>query len=89
MTMTTFHLVMCAVLLKGILGLPFASEEEANQFLGLKRQTPYLDYWQLTSSQNTLAEQVSETWTALKRSAQHYMDLRLFTFDTDYSQEPH
>ncbi|XP_062830945.1 uncharacterized protein C3orf85 homolog [Anolis carolinensis] len=87
MAMTIFHLVLCAVVLKGVLGLPFASEEEANQFLGLKRQAPYFDYLQLTSGQNTLAEKVSEAWTALKKSVQYYMSPELFPFDTNTAKK--
>nr|XP_060626634.1 uncharacterized protein C3orf85 homolog [Anolis sagrei ordinatus] len=87
MAMTIFHFVMCAVLLKGVLGLPFASEEEANQFLGLKRQTPSFDYLQLTSGQNNLADKVSEAWEALKKSAQYYLGSEWFQFDTDTAKK--
>ncbi|XP_077673279.1 uncharacterized protein C3orf85 homolog [Eretmochelys imbricata] len=71
--------------LKGVLGAPFVSEEPANEFIQLKRQTRYSqNYWDPSSSQNawgyTLAEQVSELWTALRTTTQHYMDLGSFAF---------
>ncbi|XP_053160803.1 uncharacterized protein C3orf85 homolog [Hemicordylus capensis] len=86
------HIALCAVLLTGVLGAPFASEEEANQFLRLKRQTPYShSYWDPSSSQNawgyTLAEQASESWTALRTTAQYYMDLGSFAFDADTARD--
>ncbi|KAL8190771.1 UNVERIFIED_CONTAM: hypothetical protein K2H54_060898 [Gekko kuhli] len=77
----------CAVLLtvSGVWGAPFASEEEADQFLRLKRQAPYSQsYWDPSRSQNawhfTVAEQVSETWTAMRTAAQYYMDLGSFVY---------
>ncbi|XP_074839620.1 uncharacterized protein C3orf85 homolog [Carettochelys insculpta] len=71
-----------------VLGAPFMSEDEANEFIRLKRQTPYSqNYWDPSNSQNawgyTLAEQVSESWTALRSTAQYYMDLGSFAFDPD------
>ncbi|PKU44897.1 hypothetical protein llap_4796 [Limosa lapponica baueri] len=71
---------------KGVLGAPFLTEESANQFIRLKRQIPYSqNYWDPSSSQNawgyTLAEQVTESWTSLRDTAQYYMDLGSFAFD--------
>ncbi|XP_072850038.2 uncharacterized protein C3orf85 homolog [Pogona vitticeps] len=87
MTTTMLQFTLCILLLTGALGLPFFSEEEANQFLSLKRQTPYLDYLQLTSSQSTLGEQVSEAWTTLKNTGQYYMDLGYSVFSTDTARD--
>lgn len=47
----------------GVWGAPFASEEEANQFLRLKRQVPYSQSpWEISNGQNawhfSVAEQV-------------------------------
>ncbi|XP_023798933.1 uncharacterized protein C3orf85-like [Cyanistes caeruleus] len=70
-----------------VLGAPFLTEESANQFIRLKRHILYSpSYWDSSSSQNTwgyrhVAEQVSESWAALKETAQYYMDLDPFAFD--------
>ncbi|XP_061484085.1 uncharacterized protein C3orf85 homolog isoform X2 [Rhineura floridana] len=87
MSASVLQVATCAVLLTGVWGLPFASEEEDNQFLRLKRQITYLDSWDPASSQNTwslnLVEQATEVWTSLRTTAQYYMDLGSFAFDTD------
>ncbi|XP_054241098.1 uncharacterized protein C3orf85 homolog [Indicator indicator] len=72
--------------LSGILGAPFLAEDPANQFIRLKRQIPYSqNYWDPSSSQNawghTVAEQFSESWTALRDTAQYYMDWSSLAFD--------
>ncbi|XP_039912445.1 uncharacterized protein C3orf85 homolog [Hirundo rustica] len=70
----------------GVLGAPFLAEESATQFIRLKRHIPYSpSYWDSSSSQNTwgntLAEQISESWAALRETAQYYMDLDPFAFN--------
>ncbi|XP_077198274.1 uncharacterized protein C3orf85 homolog [Paroedura picta] len=87
MSVPVLQVATCAALLtvSGVWGAPFASEEEANQFLRLKRQAPYYhSYWDPSGSQNawhfTVAEQASETWTALRTTAQYYMDLGSFVY---------
>ncbi|XP_062366839.1 uncharacterized protein C3orf85 homolog [Cinclus cinclus] len=69
-----------------VLGAPFRTEESPNQFIWLKRHIPYSpSYWDSSSSQNTwgytVAEQISETLTALRETAQYYMGLDPFAFD--------
>ncbi|EOA98020.1 hypothetical protein Anapl_14604 [Anas platyrhynchos] len=71
---------------EGVLGIPFLTEESANQFIRLKRHLPYSEnYWDTSSSQNTwgyaVIEQVSESWTALRDTAEYYMDMKSFAFD--------
>ncbi|TRZ11146.1 hypothetical protein HGM15179_015964, partial [Zosterops borbonicus] len=66
-----------------VLGAPFLTEESTNQFIRLKRHIPYSpSYWDSSSSQNswgyTLAEQISESWAALKETAKYYMNLDSF-----------
>ncbi|XP_035171013.1 uncharacterized protein C3orf85 homolog isoform X1 [Oxyura jamaicensis] len=90
MSLKMFHILMSSLLftasISGVLGIPFLTEESANQFIRLKRHLPYSEnYWDPSSSQNTwgytVIEQVSESWAALRETAQYYMDLRSFAFD--------
>nr|XP_023961859.1 uncharacterized protein C3orf85 homolog isoform X2 [Chrysemys picta bellii] len=86
MSLKMVQVAVSVLLLTGVLGAPFVSEEEANEFIRLKRQTPYSqNYWDPSNSQNawgySLAEQVSELWTALRTKSQYYMDLGSFAFD--------
>ncbi|XP_028582567.2 uncharacterized protein C3orf85 homolog [Podarcis muralis] len=91
MSASVLQVATCAVLLTGVWGLPFVSEEEANEFLGLRRQALFSGYWDPASPQNgwgmTVAEQASEYWTSLRTSAQYYMDLGSVTFDTDTARD--
>ncbi|XP_073184918.1 uncharacterized protein C3orf85 homolog [Lepidochelys kempii] len=85
MCLKMVQVAVSILLLTGVLGAPFVSEEAANEFIQLKRQTRYSqNYWDPSSSQNawgyTLAEQVSELWTALRTTNQYYMDLGSFAF---------
>ncbi|KYO22497.1 hypothetical protein Y1Q_0003057 [Alligator mississippiensis] len=87
-----FQVIVSLLLLSGVLGAPFLSEETANQFIRLKRQIPYShSYWDASSSENawgyTVAEQASESWTALRNTAQYYMDLGSFVFDSATAQD--
>ncbi|EMP37853.1 hypothetical protein UY3_04918 [Chelonia mydas] len=86
MCLKMVQVAVSILLLTGVLGAPFVSEEEANEFIQLKRQTRYSqNYWDPSSSQNawgyTLAKQLSELWTALRTTTQYYMDLGSFAFD--------
>uniref|UniRef100_A0A8C3RPR2 Uncharacterized protein n=1 Tax=Chelydra serpentina TaxID=8475 RepID=A0A8C3RPR2_CHESE len=86
MSLKMVQVAVSVLLLTGVLGAPFVSEEAANEFIRLKRQTPYFqNYWDPSNSQNawgyTVAEQVSESWTALRTTTQYYMDLGSFAFD--------
>uniref|UniRef100_A0A663E618 Uncharacterized protein n=1 Tax=Aquila chrysaetos chrysaetos TaxID=223781 RepID=A0A663E618_AQUCH len=90
MSLKMFQILVSALLftvsISGVLGAPFLTEESANQFIRLKRQIPYSqNYWDTSSSQYAWgyigAEQVSESWTALRDTAQYYMDLGSFAFD--------
>ncbi|XP_044298712.1 uncharacterized protein C3orf85 homolog [Varanus komodoensis] len=76
MSATVFRVAVCIALLTGVLGLPFAIKEEANQFLGLKRQTPSSKHWDPAISKDawdlTIPEMVKESWEAVKKSAQSY-----------------
>nr|XP_056714908.1 uncharacterized protein C3orf85 homolog [Euleptes europaea] len=94
MSASVLQVATCAMLLtvSGVWGAPFSSEEEANQFLQLKRRVPYsLSYWDPSSSQNawsfTVAEKASETWTALRTTAQYYMDLGSYAFYPDTARD--
>ncbi|KAM6141013.1 uncharacterized protein C3orf85 homolog [Pterocles gutturalis] len=90
-----FQILVSALLftasISGVLGAPFLTEESANQFIRLKRQIPYSQYWDPSSSQNgwgyTVAEQVSESWTALRDTAQYYVDLGSFAFDPSVASD--
>ncbi|XP_074803219.1 uncharacterized protein C3orf85 homolog [Natator depressus] len=92
MCLKMVQVAVSILLLTGVLGAPFVSEEEANEFMQLKRQTRYSqNYWDPSSSQNawgyTLAEQVSELWTALRTTTQYYMDWGSFAFDPATAQD--
>ncbi|XP_075623805.1 uncharacterized protein C3orf85 homolog isoform X2 [Balearica regulorum gibbericeps] len=87
-----FQILVSALLFTGVFGAPFLTEESANQFIRLKRQIPYSqNYWDPSSSHNawgyTVAEQVSESWTALRDTAQYYMDLGSFAFDPSIASD--
>ncbi|XP_052561314.1 uncharacterized protein C3orf85 homolog [Tympanuchus pallidicinctus] len=96
MSLKMFQILVSALLLtvtiSGALGIPFLTEESANQFIRLKRQIPYShSYWDPSSSQNTwgyvVAEQISESWTALRDTAQYYMDLGSYSFDSSIASD--
>ncbi|XP_057553674.1 uncharacterized protein C3orf85 homolog [Hippopotamus amphibius kiboko] len=84
------QVVLCSTLLIGTLGAPFLLEDPANQFLRLKRHIYLQDYWDPDLSPNTwgntLADQARETWTALKATAQYYLNVNGFTLDTSTAQ---
>ncbi|XP_039573684.1 LOW QUALITY PROTEIN: uncharacterized protein C3orf85 homolog [Passer montanus] len=90
MSLKMFQILVSALLftasVSSVLGAPFLAEESANQFMRLKRHIPYSpSYWDSGSSQNTwaytVAQQISESWAALRETAQYYMDLDPFAFD--------
>nr|XP_030142633.3 uncharacterized protein C3orf85 homolog [Taeniopygia guttata] len=90
MSLKMFQILVSALLftasVSSVLGAPFLTEEPANQFMRLKRHIPYSpSYWDSSSSQktwaHTVAEQISESWAALRETAQYYMDLDPFAFD--------
>ncbi|XP_051464436.1 uncharacterized protein C3orf85 homolog [Apus apus] len=96
MSLNMFQILVSALLftasISGVLGAPLLAEESANQFLRLKRQIPYSQtYWDPSSSQNawryTLAKQVGESWTALRDTAQYYMDLGSFAFEPSVASD--
>ncbi|XP_066889612.1 uncharacterized protein C3orf85 homolog [Kogia breviceps] len=74
----------------GALGAPFLLEDPSNQFLHLKRHIYLQDYWNPDHSPNTwgntLADQAHETWTALKTTAQYYLNVNTFTLDMSTAQ---
>ncbi|XP_048961429.1 uncharacterized protein C3orf85 homolog isoform X1 [Canis lupus dingo] len=76
--------------LYGALGAPFLSEDPANQFLHLKRHIYLQNYWDPDHNPNmwgnTLADQVHETWTALKTTAEYYLNMNSFTLDVSTAQ---
>ncbi|XP_045641589.1 uncharacterized protein C3orf85 homolog [Ursus americanus] len=84
------QVALCSTLLIGALGAPFLLEDPANQFLHLKRHMYLQDYWDPNQNPNmwgnTLADQVRETWTALKTTAQYYLNVNAFTSDTPPAQ---
>ncbi|KAM6161928.1 uncharacterized protein C3orf85 homolog [Erethizon dorsatum] len=84
------QIVLCSTLLIEALGAPFFLEDPENQFLRLKRHVYLQNYWDPGHSSNgwgvTLADQVRETWISLKRTAQHYLDMTTFGFDTSAAQ---
>ncbi|XP_067402318.1 uncharacterized protein C3orf85 homolog [Emydura macquarii macquarii] len=78
MSLKMVQVALSVLLLTGVLGAPFLSEEEANEFIRLKRQTLYSqNFWDPSNSQNAwgyaVAEQVSESWTFLRTTAQYYV----------------
>ncbi|XP_065532056.1 uncharacterized protein C3orf85 homolog isoform X2 [Lathamus discolor] len=86
MSLKMSQILVSALLLTGVLGAPFLTEESANQFIRLKRQILFSqNYWDPSSSQDawgyTVAEQVSKSWRALRDTAQYYMGLVPFAFD--------
>lgn len=90
MSLKMFQILVSALLftasVSSVLGAPFLTEESANQFIRLKRHIPYSpSYWDSSSSQNTwghaVAEQISESWAAVRETAQYYMDLDPFAFN--------
>ncbi|XP_066033436.1 uncharacterized protein C3orf85 homolog [Chamaea fasciata] len=90
MSLKMFQILVSTLLftasVSSVLGAPFLTEESANQFIRLKRHIPYSpSHWDSSSSQNTwgytLAEQISESWAALRETAQYYMDLDSFAFN--------
>ncbi|XP_062982913.1 uncharacterized protein C3orf85 homolog [Elgaria multicarinata webbii] len=91
MATTMLGVAMCAVLLTGVLGRPFVSENEANQFLGLKRQTPLFNIGTPTISQfrwgTALADKAGKTWEALKKSGQYYLDFGSYAFHDDKARD--
>ncbi|XP_043846367.1 uncharacterized protein C3orf85 homolog [Dromiciops gliroides] len=82
--------VLHSVLIAGVMGAPFLSDDSANQFLRLKRQIFSQDDWDPDHSENgwgyTLAEQASESWTDLRTTAQYYMDLGSYVFHPSTAQ---
>ncbi|XP_032536487.1 uncharacterized protein C3orf85 homolog [Chiroxiphia lanceolata] len=91
MSLKMFQILVSALLFTGVLGAPFLTEESANQFIRLKRHIPYSQSsWDPSSSQNswayTVAEQISESWAALRDTAQYYMDLNPLAFNPSISK---
>ncbi|XP_059021230.1 uncharacterized protein C3orf85 homolog [Mustela lutreola] len=84
------QVALCSTLLLGALGAPFLLEDPANQFLHLKRHIYLQDYWDPDRNPNTwgnmLADQVHETWTTLKTTAQYYLNVNTFTSDISTTQ---
>lgn len=84
------QVALCSTLLIGALGAPFLLEDPANQFLHLKRHIYLQDYWEPAHNpnlwENTLADQACETWTALKTTAQYYLNMNTFTTDMPTAQ---
>ncbi|XP_044143959.1 uncharacterized protein C3orf85 homolog [Bufo gargarizans] len=72
-------LLQISLLLQGILGASFFSDEATNQFLRLKRQAFSRHFWEpapLESSwASTITDQVSETWRSLVNSIQYYLNM--------------
>ncbi|XP_027600054.1 uncharacterized protein C3orf85 homolog [Pipra filicauda] len=96
MSLKMFQILVSALLftasVSGVLGSPFLTEESANQFIRLKRHIPYSQSsWDPSSSQNswayTVAEQISESWAALRDTAQYYMDLNPLAFNPSISND--
>ncbi|XP_026519768.1 uncharacterized protein C3orf85 homolog [Notechis scutatus] len=70
MSIIMLHATTCVVLLTVAWGLPFVSQDEDNEFLGLKR-LPYPANWHAV----TVSEQMNEYWSLLQRSSQYSMDM--------------
>ncbi|XP_075051665.1 uncharacterized protein C3orf85 homolog [Mixophyes fleayi] len=72
-------LVHLFLLIQGILGAPFFSEEATNQFLRLKRQAFSRHFWEPDPSANswgsTITEEASDTWRSLINSVHYYLNL--------------
>ncbi|XP_061103835.1 uncharacterized protein C3orf85-like [Conger conger] len=85
--------ILLLTLLNGIYTAPVMKEEEAKQFIRLKRQAQYpgTGYWDPYHSQNqwgyTIQEQANEYWTMLRADAQYYMDMGNLMFDRAVATE--
>ncbi|XP_045042005.1 uncharacterized protein C3orf85 homolog [Desmodus rotundus] len=90
MTYKMIQVALCSTLLIGALGAPFLLEDPANQFLHFKRHIYLQDYWDPDHSpnmwENTLADQVYEAWTALRTTAQYYLNGNSFSSDMSTAQ---
>uniref|UniRef100_A0A8C8DWK3 Uncharacterized protein n=1 Tax=Oryzias sinensis TaxID=183150 RepID=A0A8C8DWK3_9TELE len=80
--------VILLAVLSGVFAAPVMKEQEAKQFIRLKRQA---GYWDPYHSQNqwgfTIQEQANEYWTALRTGAQYYMDMANMMFDPSVADE--
>ncbi|XP_027739046.1 uncharacterized protein C3orf85 homolog isoform X1 [Empidonax traillii] len=94
MSLKMFQILVSALLftasVSGVLGAPFLTEESANQFIRLKRHILYpQSSWDPSSSQNSwahsVAEQISQSWAALRDTAKYYMDLDPQSFNPSIS----
>ncbi|XP_066555058.1 uncharacterized protein C3orf85 [Amia ocellicauda] len=87
------QVVLLAGLLCGVSSAPFMKEEDANQFIRLKRQAQYSQdgYWDPYHAHNqwgyTVQEQATEYWTSLRTNAQYYMDMGYMMFDPSVAIE--
>ncbi|XP_056416628.1 uncharacterized protein C3orf85 homolog isoform X2 [Hyla sarda] len=74
-------LLQICLLMQGILGASFFTEEATNQFLRLKRQAFSRHFWEPAHSErswaSTITDQASETWQSLVNSVQYYANLEL------------
>ncbi|KAM3933193.1 uncharacterized protein C3orf85 homolog [Leptodactylus fuscus] len=73
-------LLLITLLIQGLLGASFFSEEATNQFLRLKRQAFSRHFWEPAPSESswtsTITDQASETWRSLVNTVQYYLNLQ-------------
>ncbi|XP_068121597.1 uncharacterized protein C3orf85 homolog [Hyperolius riggenbachi] len=67
------------ILIQGILGAAFFTEEATNQFLKLKRQAFSKHFWEPnpieSSWSSQIAEMASDTWKSMMDAAHYYLNM--------------
>ncbi|KAG7484323.1 hypothetical protein MATL_G00048030 [Megalops atlanticus] len=87
------RVALLLTLLSGVFTAPLMNEQEAKQFIRLKRQAQYPDtgYWDPYHAHNqwgyTRQEQANEYWTMLRANAQYYIDMSSLMFDRSVANE--
>ncbi|XP_069827602.1 uncharacterized protein C3orf85 homolog [Dendropsophus ebraccatus] len=73
-------LLQVSLLMQGILGASFFSEETTNQFLRLKRQAFSRHFWEPAPTESswtsTITDQARDTWRSLVNSVQYFLNLK-------------
>ncbi|XP_072278195.1 uncharacterized protein C3orf85 homolog [Pyxicephalus adspersus] len=83
---SVFMLLQFYILIQGIRGYSFFSEEATNQFLKLKRQAFSNHFWEPSedSWSSKMTEKASDTWKSLVNLARYYLNM-----ESPYSSHYH